>query len=224
MRSSWWVLCAMVACAPDYSQLDGTGNAEAGRPDAPQESMPDSGGLEVALAGQPDTSGAGGSSGRPEAGATMDLRVEPAAPDAGLAGAGGAGGFGGLGGAGGAGGGPACAGEVAASHPGGPGVPCDYRLPQSGQGQIDFAKVNVRLVGVQGPTDLLYVGNAASCDPLRGGWHYDVDPKDGTPSQVKLCAASCARLKSGAAGTLEIRFGCRTIATTRRSAGRARAC
>jgi hypothetical protein len=89
-------------------------------------------------------------------------------------------------------------------------LPCELRIPQPSTGMIDFQKVNVRFTAAAGPVDLVYVGSADRCDPVRGGWHYDVDPTRGIPTTVRVCAATCRRFAAEAGGTVELRFGCRT--------------
>ena len=89
-------------------------------------------------------------------------------------------------------------------------LPCELRIPRPSTGMIDFLKVNVRFTGAAGPDDLIYVASADRCNPLTGGWHYDVDPARGTPGTVRICPATCRRFATEAGGTLELRFGCRT--------------
>jgi hypothetical protein len=89
-------------------------------------------------------------------------------------------------------------------------LPCQFRIAMPSAGTIDYGKVNVRYNGPAGPDDLRYVGSADKCDPMRGGWYYDVDPAQGKPSTVHVCPATCARFKSEMGGAVELRFGCRT--------------
>ncbi len=89
-------------------------------------------------------------------------------------------------------------------------LPCDLAIPSPPSGIIDYNKVNVRYNGPAGPVDLLYVGSAAGCDPTRGGWYYDIDPAQGTPTTVRVCEATCRRFKTDPGGSVELRFGCRT--------------
>ena len=72
---------------------------------------------------------------------------------------------------------------------------CEFRIPAAMMGQLDYGKVNVRITAPAGVDDLLYVARADRCDPMRGGWFYDVEPGKGTPTRVLTCPASCARLK-----------------------------
>jgi hypothetical protein len=43
-----------------------------------------------------------------------------------------------------------------------------------------------------------------------GGWYYNVDPKAGTATQVVLCPAACAKVKSGGHVKVSLTFGCQT--------------
>jgi hypothetical protein len=89
-------------------------------------------------------------------------------------------------------------------------LPCEITIPKPSSGQIDFGLVNVRVSGTAGPNDLLYVERRERCDPMKGGWYYDVDPKAGTPGRVHLCEAVCAGLKSDPKAQVEVRFGCQS--------------
>jgi hypothetical protein len=89
-------------------------------------------------------------------------------------------------------------------------LPCEFTIPPPAKGDIDFRRVNVRYMGPSGPTDLLYVGSADKCDPVQGGWYYDVPPTSGTPTRVRVCDATCGRFKSELGGKVELRFGCET--------------
>ncbi|HEY0705928.1 MAG TPA: vWA domain-containing protein [Polyangia bacterium] len=90
---------------------------------------------------------------------------------------------------------------------------CEYKIPSSKTGAIDFMKVNVRhSPGTQSATgrDLPYVGRADRCDPARGGWYYDVEPAQGTPSLIRICEASCREFRADARGRVDLVFGCAT--------------
>ena len=89
---------------------------------------------------------------------------------------------------------------------------CEFAIPKPAMGMLDFDKLNVRVRTGPGPTefeDLGYVDGAAKCDPMRGGWYFDVDPKTGTPTRVLLCEASCTKVKKAA--KVELRVGCKRI-------------
>jgi hypothetical protein len=70
--------------------------------------------------------------------------------------------------------------------------------------------VNLRFQSASGPEEVLYAGSAARCDPVRGGWYYDVDPSMGTPTRIIVCEATCKRWKADAAASVDLRIGCRT--------------
>jgi hypothetical protein len=90
-------------------------------------------------------------------------------------------------------------------------LPCEFVIPRP-SGPIDFGRVNVRLqVAAGAAEDIPYVGAADRCDPVRGGWYYDVDPAQGAPIRVLTCPASCERLSTGPGGSVSLVFGCKTI-------------
>jgi hypothetical protein len=91
-------------------------------------------------------------------------------------------------------------------------IACEFTIPppKAGAGAIDFTKVNVRHTSAAGTEDLLYVGTADKCDPMRGGWYYDVPPGMGTPSRILVCDSSCRRFKMDAAAKVDLLFGCAT--------------
>ena len=88
---------------------------------------------------------------------------------------------------------------------------CEFTIaaPKLG-GAIDHRKVNVRWTGAAGSESLGYVDGADKCDPNRGGWHYDVNPSAGTPTRVRLCEASCKKVKAEPTARVELLFGCVT--------------
>jgi hypothetical protein len=59
----------------------------------------------------------------------------------------------------------------------------------------------------QGGEDLPYVGAAERC-AAAGGWHYDIDPKQGQPGRIVICESSCQRFKTAPAAAVELRVGC----------------
>jgi hypothetical protein len=89
-------------------------------------------------------------------------------------------------------------------------IACEFTIPAPTQGAIDFNRVNVRHTGAAGTQDLLYVETADKCDPLRGGWYYDVPPGRGTPSRVLVCDASCRDFNKEANARVDLLFGCAT--------------
>jgi hypothetical protein len=90
-------------------------------------------------------------------------------------------------------------------------LPCEFMIPApSGGGAIDFGKLNVRWKGASGEEDIPYVGSVDRCDPMRGGWYYDVPPAMGTPGRVLVCPASCNRFKADGTANVSLVFGCKT--------------
>jgi hypothetical protein len=90
-------------------------------------------------------------------------------------------------------------------------LPCEFKIPAPMNGVLDYGKVNVRVQVAAGNDDVPYVKNEASCDPMRGGWHYDRDPATGTPQAVQLCPGTCAKVKADGSSKVELRFGCKTV-------------
>lgn len=92
-------------------------------------------------------------------------------------------------------------------------VACEFRVPPATMGAIDFGKVNVQFTGANGAvTTVGYVRDRAGCDPVRGGWFYDVDPATGaTPRSIITCDVSCSRFRADAAARVDIVLGCQTI-------------
>jgi hypothetical protein len=93
-------------------------------------------------------------------------------------------------------------------------VACEFKIPPpTAGGSLDFGKVNVRTQAGGVDQDLLYVGSAGRCDPMRGGWYFDADPATGgVPGRVLLCEASCNGIKAAAGSRVEVRYGCKTRA------------
>jgi hypothetical protein len=85
---------------------------------------------------------------------------------------------------------------------------CEFQIPVPKAGTLDFGKVNVRYSGGAASEDLIFVGSADRCDPVRGGWHYDVSPATGTPTRIVVCESTCRKFKADAAGSVEVRVGC----------------
>jgi hypothetical protein len=96
---------------------------------------------------------------------------------------------------------------------------CEFKLPapQAG-GTLDYTKINVQLTAGNGAvTTIGNVENKDACDPVRGGWYYDI-PLGQTgqgqarpPSTIITCAATCERLKAEPNGKLDVVLGCRTL-------------
>jgi hypothetical protein len=91
-------------------------------------------------------------------------------------------------------------------------APCEFPIPPATGGKIDYAKVKMRWKGTATPEQTVpYVESADRCDPMGGGWHYDVRPMGGMPSQVIACEASCRQFKGDTGGSVRLAFGCATI-------------
>jgi hypothetical protein len=91
-------------------------------------------------------------------------------------------------------------------------LPCEYTIPTPSSGMIDYNKVNVHVSSGAAGFDIGYVGSADKCDPVKGGWYYDVDPERGsTPTRVIMCEATCKAFKMDTAANIELRFGCQTV-------------
>ena len=90
---------------------------------------------------------------------------------------------------------------------------CEFRIPPPAAGNaLDFDEVNVAVTNAGSTTNLFYVREASGCDPQRGGWYYDIQPGQGTsPTQIKVCPATCDALSKAPSTSVEIRLGCETI-------------
>jgi hypothetical protein len=90
---------------------------------------------------------------------------------------------------------------------------CEFAIPRPDLGKnLNYDEVNVRVKTSAGTEDLLYVGSAAGCDPVKGGWYYDADPKLVDPKSVLLCDATCKKVKAPMSTvSVDLRLGCKTI-------------
>ncbi len=91
-------------------------------------------------------------------------------------------------------------------------LPCEYNVPAPESGEPDYAKLNVQHTAPDGSKTLHgYTQSAASCDPTKGGWYYDVDPAGGAkPTKIILCPSTCNQAKS-IGGQVDVVIGCKTI-------------
>jgi hypothetical protein len=90
-------------------------------------------------------------------------------------------------------------------------LPCAYPIPPPPAGQVeDFALVNVTYIpGDGGPEQTIPgVGAAAQCPVNGDGWYYD---DIAAPTQIILCAATCAEIADDTMAEVDIVFGCQTI-------------
>ncbi|HSQ64583.1 MAG TPA: VWA domain-containing protein [Polyangiaceae bacterium] len=91
-------------------------------------------------------------------------------------------------------------------------LPCEFFLPKPDGGTPDYNKLNVVFTaGNQNVTVIPYVGSLANCNPQTGGWYYDVDPNQGTPTKALLCPATCAVVHADVLGRIDIVQGCQTV-------------
>lgn len=92
-------------------------------------------------------------------------------------------------------------------------IACSYQVPAPAgmDVAVDFARVNVEFTSAAGRSTVPYVGGAAACSATRGGWHYDVDPTRGRPTQVILCPETCRVINQVQGASIDLRIGCQTV-------------
>jgi hypothetical protein len=89
---------------------------------------------------------------------------------------------------------------------------CEFEIPEpAATEQLDYAKLNVNFKNGKKSSTLLYVADAAGCDPLSGGWYYDADPEVEDPTRIVVCPTTCATFESASSASVEIAVGCKTI-------------
>lgn len=89
---------------------------------------------------------------------------------------------------------------------------CEYIIPASKTGEIDYEKVNLRfLTGTNANITIGNVEAATNCHPTKGGWYFDVGPTAGTPTKVLACPATCNRFKGDPRGRVDLVVGCKTM-------------
>jgi hypothetical protein len=88
---------------------------------------------------------------------------------------------------------------------------CEFTIPKPAMGgTLNYDQVNVQVNNPGGGFDRLgYVANMAACDPVRGGWYYDSDPKTTAPTHVLLCEASCKKTTMVGV-SVDVKLGCKT--------------
>jgi hypothetical protein len=91
------------------------------------------------------------------------------------------------------------------------GLACEYRIPTLLSGRIDPAKVNLHYTGEGTSEDIPYVERPDRCDPMRGGWYYDVPPGMGVPTRILTCEDTCRRFRASETGKVDLVFGCATV-------------
>jgi hypothetical protein len=91
-------------------------------------------------------------------------------------------------------------------------VACEFIIPEPRLQSIDYGRVNVQFRGAGGSADVRYVGSAERCDPVGGGWYYDVDPATGAgPTRVVVCESTCRAFKTDPRAQVDLLFGCKTL-------------
>jgi hypothetical protein len=90
-------------------------------------------------------------------------------------------------------------------------IACSYKIPPSSGGTgVDFSKVNVTFTGGSGSaTTVGHTTGSSACS--KGGWYYDVDPAQGTPTQIIACPSTCSSFQGDINGQVQIVLGCATI-------------
>ncbi len=90
---------------------------------------------------------------------------------------------------------------------------CEFQVPDPPDGgALDFNRVNVRFVDGSGsPVTVLNVPDASQCDPVNGGWYYDVDPTMSQPTSIIACPASCDTFSVSINAQVDIALGCETM-------------
>jgi hypothetical protein len=84
-------------------------------------------------------------------------------------------------------------------------LPCEFLLPTGASG-VDIMQVNLSYTPPGGePQLVLYASDPSICDPVEGGWHYDVPS---APTRIILCPASCGPVQMQIGGLVEVVLGC----------------
>jgi hypothetical protein len=85
---------------------------------------------------------------------------------------------------------------------------CEFKIP-TGKSELDYGAVRVSFTTSAGKREQLdHVKSMADCDPVRGGWYYDVDPTQGKPTTILACPASCQTFRAEGSGKVDLSFGC----------------
>ena len=89
---------------------------------------------------------------------------------------------------------------------------CEFKIPAPKAGDdVDYGRVNITYKSGKKASVLYYVGNVDECDPLTGGWYYDVDPRADTPTRIVACPTTCSTFRAATNASVEIGVGCATI-------------
>lgn len=90
-------------------------------------------------------------------------------------------------------------------------IPCQWQIPEPPTGEtLDPDLVNVEFIDIDVgmPEAIYHVDDAASCDPVIGGWYYD---DNDAPKNIILCPVSCDEVSAAAEGSeINLLFGCET--------------
>lgn len=90
-------------------------------------------------------------------------------------------------------------------------IPCQWQIPEPPMGEMldpDYVNVEFIDIDVGMPQDIYHVDDAASCDPVVGGWYYD---DNDAPKNIILCPVSCELVSAAAEGSeINLLFGCAT--------------
>jgi Mg-chelatase subunit ChlD len=87
-------------------------------------------------------------------------------------------------------------------------LPCQYSIPQAAAGTINFSDVNVTFKPASGASQQFYgVGSLADCQSTTPDWYYDSQMQ-----HVELCPNACAIVKAATNATVNVDYGCATIA------------
>jgi hypothetical protein len=86
---------------------------------------------------------------------------------------------------------------------------CEFKIPESdGTREVDLNKVNVDFTMGATTVRVPRVNSLSACDPVRGGWYYDVDPSAGAPSRIIICPTSCQAFQAAQNASVQIELGC----------------
>jgi hypothetical protein len=87
---------------------------------------------------------------------------------------------------------------------------CDYVIPQSKSGEVDYNQVNVSVaVGSSGTPAIIPRSPSKDQCGTDQAWFYD-DPA--APHVITLCPSACDAVLKTAGSKLEVLIGCKTIA------------
>jgi hypothetical protein len=94
---------------------------------------------------------------------------------------------------------------------GGAALACEFEIPPPPDG-MEFNPNAVNLEfddGMGGTLQIGRVDSSAECPNVVDGWYYD-DPL--APAMIVMCPQTCAKIQAAVDGTINIAFGCATVA------------